>query len=196
MKRSNRSLKVLGIILGLTLLSGCKNSMVLNPNKPGANTNSSRVVLNGAPGTSQGTGSFGSAAPLTYYAGITANTGFSGATAAINSSNPKQVRITLPNLPANVAVCVFTGAQYNQVYCNDSDYYLDIGEERCVTSGTAGGSITVDMARSDFNVIGVVSRSEVQQFSDWYYGNVAESAYPSMAVGQVGALMTPPACSF
>ena len=87
---------------------------------------------------------------------------------------------------------MITAVQYDQDACGYGSFFRDVGEERC--GNITNGSVVIDLARSDFNVVTVVQQSNLQQFINWYNGSIESDAYPALAEGQISADIAHPAC--
>lgn len=194
MFKNRKQIFAVALFAVLVGTSGCNNGMTLSSNRPNSSSNSARVVV-GASSNNNNSG-YSAAVTLGFFAGSAASEGLRNTSVQKSSTDGRQLRVTTPNLGLNQSICVITGVQYDQDRCGLGSYFTDIGEQVCLISTASGGSLNFNLARSDYNIVTVVLQSDLQQFTDWVNGNVATSAYPGMAQGQISAVIPHPACPF
>jgi hypothetical protein len=190
-----KKLKLVALsILALAFTACGNNGIKLSAAKPNATSNANRIITSNTSGTGGANGSFSSAVALTYYAGVTGGgNALQGVTVARGTSNQNQIRVSAPNIGSGSSICVITAVEYVSNTCDNSGtFFRDVGEERC--GNLVNGSVVIDLARSDFNIVTVVQQSNLQQFINWYNGTIESDAYPTLAEGQISPDLPQPAC--
>jgi hypothetical protein len=188
-----KKLKLVALSILALAFTACGNSGIkLSAAKPNATSNANRIITSNTSGTGAN-GSFSTAVALTYYAGVTGGTALQGVTVARGTSNLNQIRVSAPNIGSGSSICVITAVEYVSNTCDNSGtFFRDIGEERC--GNLVNGSVVIDLARNDFNVVTVVQQANLQQFINWYNGTIESDAYPSLAEAQISPDLPQPAC--